>query len=169
MPRSNCRPSRSARRRPNHTIPMEGSRPVGSIFSKVVDLSTRARPRTSRTISRLIIDINMQCSARPFKANAAATTARTAMSAIYRQLSRALGRLFQFARRLLPSSGFATCAILKDGVVGKGLSPVLPEERLSTAASRSRVRAAARTAEGRLSRPAHAPPGYQGVAALQSC
>ena len=44
-----------------------GGIPVGSIFSKVVDLSTRARPRTSRTISRLIIDINMQCSARFFQ------------------------------------------------------------------------------------------------------
>jgi hypothetical protein len=33
---------------------------------------------------------------------------------------------------------------------------MLPEERLSTAASRSRVRAAARAAEGRLGRPAHA-------------
>jgi hypothetical protein len=33
---------------------------------------------------------------------------------------------------------------------------MLPEERLSTAASRSRVRAAARSAEGRLGRPADA-------------
>ena len=41
-------------RRPQHTIPIKGSRLVRSIFSKVVDLSTRAQPRTSRTISRLI-------------------------------------------------------------------------------------------------------------------